>query len=59
MVAEVFNWSIKSRMPTSTIHSIIENLLSKYECNRVLIYTAMADKQILEKVIQAGITIIK
>ena len=47
IVAEILNWGPTSNLDANQKSDIINNL-SKYDCNRVLIYTTMGNEYILE-----------
>ena len=58
IVGEILNWGPTSNLDIVQLGQIIENL-TKYDCNRVLIYTQMGNEGILECLGQEGITTIK
>lgn len=57
-VAEITNWSSFSRMSEKRKNWIISNL-SQYECNKVLICTALENESILSDLSFYGISLLK
>jgi hypothetical protein len=57
-VAEITNWSSFTRMSEERKNWIISNL-SQYECNKVLIYTALENESILSDLSFYGISLLK
>ena len=58
IVAEVLNWSPKTNLSEKRKGNIIRNLLN-YDCNKVLIYTAMGNEKNLAELRLLGISTLK
>ena len=58
LVAEVLNWSLMSELTAPRKECMVKNLQS-YSCNRVLIYTCMANENFLEDLHKFNISILK
>ena len=58
LVAEILNWSPRTNIPHTRKRKIIDNL-SRYDCHRVLIYTAMGNENNLNELGLYNISIIK
>jgi hypothetical protein len=57
-VAEILNWSCRTRMSEKRKAWIIQNL-SEYSCTRLLIFTAMRDEKMLDDLSVYGISTLK
>jgi hypothetical protein len=58
LVVEVLNWSFVCKFSNERKQSIINNLTG-YNCNRILVYTAMRNEHLLQDLPQHGISTLK